>query len=335
MIHSRLPAEWELQSGIMLVFPHPHSDWNPYLEEATACFVTLAKTIARFETCLIVCDSIPRIMPFLGDCHNMRLIELQSNDTWCRDFGPITVVQDGNPVLLDFIFNGWGNKFDASKDDAMTSQLYAKGTLGSAPLKSIDFVLEGGSIDSNGSGTVLTTSACLLEPNRNPELTQAHIEQHFNTWFGAKQILWLDNGYLAGDDTDSHIDMLARFVSPNHIVYVECTDKNDEHYDALDSMKRQLESFINPEGQPFELTPLPFPEAICKEGERLPASYANFLIINGAVLVPLYGVLQDKGAMEIFVHLFPEREVIGIDCRVLIRQHGSLHCSTMQLLGSL
>jgi len=210
--------------------------------------------------------------------------------------------------------------------------LHQKGYMGITPLEQIDFVLEGGSIESDGQGTLLTTSQCLCNPNRNGGLSKSEVEEKLSTYLGAQRILWLDHGYLAGDDTDSHVDTLARFVTPETIVYVKCEDKEDEHYEALQKMEAQLGSFTTPEGKPYTLIPLPMTEAIYNDQkERLPATYANFLMANGALIYPTYSDKNDKVVHEIFKGLFQDKEIIPVNCLKLKEQGGSLHCSTMQV----
>jgi agmatine deiminase len=328
----RLPAEWEPQSAVQLTFPHAGTDWADILDVVLPCFVEIAETISRFETVLVVCDDPDAVRPLLHRIPQDRLflVRADSNDTWARDHGGITVVENGQPLLLDFVFNGWGLKFAADKDNLITTHLQHEGVLKS-PLRPGGLVMEGGGIESNGAGIVMTTAECLLSPNRNPHLSKRQIEQRLKRLFGAKQILWLHHGYLAGDDTDSHIDTLARFCHANTIAYVQCTDPADEHFEALHQMEQELQAARNDAGQPFNLVPLPWPDpCFAPDGHRLPATYANFLIINGAVLVPTYQVPQDAPALAVLKNVFPDHEVIGIDCSPLILQHGSLHCITMQ-----
>jgi len=326
-----LPAEWESQAFLQLTFPHAGSDWDYLLEEATSCFVDIVKAAAQFQPVLVICDNTNRVRSFFGEEANIYFAEAPSNDTWARDHGGITILKDGKAIIQDYIFNGWGKKFDASLDNEITPALFEQGVLQNCELQSFDFVLEGGSFESDGQGTLLTTTECLLEKNRNPQFSQEEIEAKLKENFGLDRVLWLDHGYLAGDDTDSHIDTLARFCDENTIAYVGCHDPEDEHFQALRQMKKQLQSFSNSEGRPYHLVELPLPDPCYDEEEnRLPATYANFTIINGAVLVPVYGVAQDKVAVEILKQCFPEREIIPVNCRVLIEQHGSLHCVTMQ-----
>ncbi len=322
-----MPGEFEKQSFVQMIFPHAMSDWSPYLEEACRSFASIAEAVSRFEPCLIVCDDIERVRSYFPARNNLCFIEYQSDDTWARDCSGITVIEDGKPVILDFNFNGWGNKFEAARDNNMTASI--KNIYG-AEVKKVDFTLEGGAVESNGSGTLLTTSRCLQNKNRNPSLSSKQIESVLKKQFGLHTIHWLHNGYLAGDDTDSHIDTLARFIDKNTIMYLQCTDRSDEHFTALAEMQKELQAFKNENGKPYRLVPLPMTDAIYYENERLPATYANFLIVNGAVLVPTYNDRHDKEALEIFRENFPDREIIAIDCSVLIRQYGSLHCVTMQ-----
>ncbi len=323
----RLPAEFEKQSFVQLIFPHGQSDWSPYLEEASRTFVAIASAIARYEPCLIVCDDVARVRSYFTDMTNLIFVQYQSDDTWARDCSGITVYDDTDVEIVDFSFNGWGGKFDASLDDAMTTAL--------APyygdrIQPCDLVLEGGAIESNGEGILLTTSACLLNPNRNPHLSQEEIEKEIKNVLGIEKILWLHHGYLSGDDTDSHIDTLARFITSDTIMYVQSLKHNDEHHGELTKMERELEAFRRSDDTPYTLIPLPMCDAIYFEHQRLPATYANFLMIDDAVLVPIYGVPQDSEALEIFRNSFHAREIIAIDCSILIRQNGSLHCVTMQ-----
>jgi len=325
-----LPAEWEHQEFVQLVFPHEETDWSDYLDDAITTFVNIANAIAKYEKCLIVAKNLTYVKSLFPKKRNMTFIKLDSNDTWSRDFGGITVNNNDELTVLDFRFNAWGKKFAYNLDDQITKKLKLKGVLKKYKHQTVPLVLEGGAIESNGEGIILTTSRCLMEKNRNPMLTQRGVEKKLVSYLGAKKILWLNHGYLEGDDTDSHIDTLARFVNSDTIVYQSCDDKIDVHYEELQKMKKELSSFKNFNGKSFNLVALPWIEAQYDEEDRLPATYANFLIINGAVLVPTYDDKNDSVALQIFKKLFPKREIIAIDCQTLIRQHGSLHCVTMQ-----
>ncbi|PIF04023.1 MAG: agmatine deiminase [Arcobacter sp.] len=326
----RLPAEWEQQEFIQIVFPHENTDWNKYLKEAVSTFVDIVKAISKYQKCLIVAKNLSFTKSLFSNKKNLIFVKIDSNDTWSRDFGGITVEHDNELFILDFRFNGWGKKFSYKLDDQVTKQLKLKGLLKLYKHKSIPFVLEGGSIDSNGAGVILTTKRCLMQKNRNRGLTQNTIEKKLIEYFGAKKILWLNSGYLEGDDTDGHIDTLARFISVDTIVYQSCDDKNDIHYEELKKMEDELFHFTQLNGNRFKLIALPWIKAKYDGDDRLPATYANFLIINGAVLVPTYDDKNDVSALAIFKKLFPKRDIIAIDCQTLIRQHGSLHCVTMQ-----
>ena len=330
-----LPAEWDPQDAVLLAWPHQDSDWADILDEVLPVYLELARQISRFERVLIVTPE-PQVVreqltraAIVSD--QIQLLNIATNDTWIRDFGPITIITNGQPRLLDFGFNGWGLKFAADQDNQVTRHLATTPLFSGVTLETVGLILEGGSVESDGSGTLLTTSNCLLNPNRNPHLTQAQLEFELNRLFGEQHFLWLDHGWLAGDDTDAHIDTLARLGPNDAILYVRCDDPQDEHYAELQRMEKQLRSFTTKAGTPFQLVPLPWPQARYDGENRLPATYANFLIINGAVLVPCYQDAADRNALATIATCFPDREIIGIDCLPLIKQHGSLHCVTMQL----
>jgi agmatine deiminase len=267
-----------------------------------------------------------------ANMENVHLVELETNDTWTRDFGPITVMEGGGPRLLDFGFNGWGLKFAADLDNQVSRRLHAAGHFGGIPMETPGLILEGGSIESDGHGTILTTAPCLLEANRNPHLDRRELEERLLALFGAERLLWVENGYLAGDDTDSHVDTLVRLAPDHTILHVACDDPADEHFAPLQAMAAELQRLRTADGRPYRLVPLPWPRPCHDpEGNRLPATYANFLVINGAVLAPVYHDPADEAALLAIGRAFPGREIIGIDCRPLILQHGSLHCVTMQL----
>ncbi len=327
----RFAAEWEAQRAVLLSFPHKDSDWSDDLNSALSVFVRLAQAIAYKEFVYIVCDDKEAIRELFCSTDNMIFIEVPTNDTWCRDYGPLSIYDEGSLRLLDFIFDGWGGKFEAFLDNGVNSALADLGILGKTPLQKIDMVLEGGSLESDGKGTILTTTACLCNANRNGGLTKEEVETRLRQHLGANRFLWLDHGYLAGDDTDSHVDTLARFVNEDTITYVKCDDKDDEHYDALLAMESQLKEFVTIDNKPYNLIALPFTKAIYKDGVRLAATYANFLITNHALIYPTYDDPNDKKAGEIFASIFPDREIIPINALRLIEQGGSLHCSSMQI----
>ncbi len=322
----RLPAEFEEQSFIQIIFPHAQSDWADYLEEAEENFIEIINAIADHQSCLVVCHDPDYVRSKFLLHRNLHFVQSATNDTWARDCSAISVYENDKALLLDFTFNAWGGKFEATLDNALSRNLC---DYYDAPIQTIDFILEGGGIESNGKGTLLITSECVFNANRN-QLSKEESLTLLKQYLGVEQILCLDHGYLSGDDTDSHIDTLARFVDEHTIVYLKCDDEADEHYEELHKMEKQLQSFTNPQGEPFTLVPLPFTRAIYDDDERLPATYANFLILNEAILLPIYNDEHDALAIETLGNCFEDRKIIPIDCSTLIRQHGSLHCVTMQ-----
>lgn len=333
--HRRLPAEWENSKAILLSWPHEETDWAPMLNEVSECFVRIATAVVEEMWLVVVAPDIEVPKQWLKSLDSNRIIycQIPTNDTWARDFGPITVFEESQPKICDFKFNGWGLKFASNFDNLITKNLYELGVLKGELENRLGFALEGGSIDSDGCGTVLTTSECLLSLNRNGDKSQQQIEDYLKEAFGANRILWLNHGYLAGDDTDSHIDTLARFASPDTILYVKCDDPNDEHYQELSLMEQELKSFVTAEGLPYHLIGLPMAApAYDEDNQRLPATYANFLITPESVLMPTYGShVLDTLAAQMLQMAFFGRTIKPIDCQALIRQHGSLHCVTMQL----
>lgn len=337
-----LPPEWFPQSGAQLTWPHAGTDWHDMLPEVTDCYVRMAYEIASREPLLIVTPECKQVETLLREklpsavFGKIQWAECPTDDTWARDHGFITLVGENGPRLLDFQFNGWGGKFPAAQDNRINRKLMEQEILQGEYADCLDFVLEGGAIESDGLGTIMATSGCLLAPGRNEGMNLADIEEHLLRTLHAQRILWLDHGHLEGDDTDGHIDTLARFCPGQAIAYVRCTDKSDSHYEDLALMEEQLRSFRTLQDEPYQLVPLPMPDAIYDEnGERLPATYANFFVVNGAVLMPTYNQpVNDEMAKKALQKAFPQHEVVGIDCRVLIRQHGSLHCSTMQFPSS-
>lgn len=336
----RFPAEWEAQDAVLFAWPDAHTDWAPALDRAQDVYLAVFQQLLHYSPVILIVRAsiITELRLRLSELFtsypfSVFLFVADYNDTWARDFGPIGIEQNGQAAMMDFEFNGWGNKFDAGLDNLLTQSLAEAKVLDASKLQQSSLVLEGGAIESNGEGYVLTTSQCLLNDNRNPTYDCAAIEKSLKDLLGAEKILWLDDGYLAGDDTDSHIDTLARFVARDTIAYIKCDDKDDEHYPALNKMQTQLEAFRTADGKPFTLLPLPWPSAkYDADGERLPATYANFLISNGVVLVPTYEDEKDALALSQLTLAFPEHTVVGINCLALIEQHGSLHCISMHLL---
>lgn len=343
-----LPSEWHKQVAVQLTWPHAKTDWAPYLEDIVRMEVRMADEITKREDLIIATPEKETVRELLASqlseqqFNRVKIVEMPTDDTWARDHGVITLlpcIENGENtrknILLDFCFNGWGKKFPADNDNRITQNLNCSGVFEDyyeyAMKDHLDFVLEGGSIESDGKGTVFTTSQCLLAPNRNQPLSKEGIEDYLKKVLCAERIVWLDHGNLIGDDTDGHIDTIVRIAPDDTILYVKCDDNKDEQFEDFEALEAQLKCLRTKEGKPYRLLPLPMPKAMYDEGDRLPATYANFLIINDAVLVPTYNQPElDKKAMEIIQEAFLDREIIGIDAQVAVRQHGSLHCLTMQ-----
>jgi len=367
----RLPAEWEPQDFVLLTWPNATTDWAPYLQDIQQTVAEMVRVIARHEDVVLVTMFRNDVPEEFREMEHVFVVELPNNDTWTRDFGPIVLKREGasspsatangadakETLWLDFCFNGWGEKFLAYWDNLIPLKLWTLyGFMDECDYEDHqDFVLEGGSIDTDGQGTLFTTSQCLLAPHRNQPLTQAEIEEQLKRRLHVGRVVWLDHGNLVGDDTDGHIDTIVRCAPQDTLVYVGCDDEADEQYEDFQALENQLKALRTASGHPYRLLRLPMPDAIYEgqgtwdngqegsvegqeergkgqEAERLPATYANFLVINGAVLVPTYAQPEkDAEALRIVQQAFPDREMIGIDARTIIRQHGSVHCMTMQI----
>lgn len=332
----RFPAEWEPQSAVVIAWPHASGDFVD-MAAIESCYRNIASTISANQPLLIVCKDDAHqqlIQQQLADCQQIYFIQADYNDIWCRDTVFLSVEWDAKSKLqlLNFRFNGWGNKYPHAADNALNLTLFKQPMLKGYPTATLDLVLEGGSVESDGQGTVMTTKNCLFNPNRNPGFTEQQIAGQLSGYLGAKRILWLEQSNLAGDDTDAHVDTLARFCTPDTIAYTSCDDDNDPHYASLKNMEAQLRAFKTADGDHYNLIPLPLPKPILDdEGQRLPANYANFLFINGAVLVPSYDDPMDAVAQQRLAACFPHLKITGVPCRALIQQYGSLHCATMQI----
>ncbi len=331
----RLPAEWEPQSAVQLTWPHARTDWAPYLDDITRTYLEIAEAVTRFEPLVIAADdpeAVRRLLP-AQPLHPITILPARYNDTWARDHAFITLVgRQHEARLLDFCFNGWGGKFKADLDNSLNGQLYAQHVFSGQYEDHLDFVLEGGSIESDGEGTIYTTSQCLLASHRNQPLTREQIEEELKRRLHAQRIVWIDHGNLIGDDTDGHIDTIVRCAPSRTLLYIYTNDAADPHYDDLQALHRQLTELAgSADGRRLQLLPLPLPRPIYDGEERLPATYANFLVINGAVIVPTYAQPDlDHEACATIARAFPGREIIPVDSRTIIRQHGSIHCITMQ-----
>ncbi len=337
---ARFPAEWEPQSAILLAWPTAGTDWAERLGEVEETYIALVAAIARFQPAIVLVADADveayaraRLSSARVDMGRVRFVEVPYDDTWLRDSGPITLCEGDGFRLLDFRFTGWGGKFDARQDDLLVERLHGFGIFPDSSRQPIDFALEGGAIETDGAGTLLTTWTCLGE--RHPGATQQELGARLAGWLAQDRVLWLEHGQLEGDDTDAHVDTLARFAAPDAIVYQACDDPSDSHYPGLQAMAAELASLRTTQGQPYRLFPLPWPAPVLDEGRRLAASYANFLIVNGAVLMPAYGDPADPAAAAVLQQAFPDREIVQVPCRPLIWQNGSLHCVTMQLPAGL
>jgi len=335
-IRFRLPAEWEAQAGVLIAWPHAGTDWAPRLLDIDDAYVALASAIARFET-VIVCAADASIREHaarrLADAgvarDRVRFVDAEYDDTWLRDSGPITLAADAKFRLADFRFTGWGGKFEASRDDRLIEALIEKGLFRNAEHRRINWALEGGAIESDGKGTILTTWRCMHQ--RHPQMSREDMTRLLAESFGADRVLWLDHGYLEGDDTDAHIDTLARFAPDDAIVYQACNDMADPHFGELARMAEELTALRTADGKPYTLYALPWAHAIVDDGRRLAASYANYLVLNGAVVMPAYGDANDAAAAAVIAQAHPGRQVVQVDARPLIWQNGSVHCLTMQV----
>lgn len=335
----RFPAEWEPQAAVVIAWPH-HSGDFVNLQAVEGNYQAFAAAISRFEPLVIVCKDAQhqeliqnQLSGHVGD--NVRYVQADYNDIWLRDTVFLTMQWEHPKAklqMVNFRFNGWGNKYPHAADDALNLALFAHPIFKGHPTATVDLVLEGGSVESDGLGAVMTTKNCLFNPNRNPDLSHDAIAGQVQNYLGAKRILWVEQDNLAGDDTDAHIDTLARFCDANTIAYTSCDDPGNDHYQSLKNMEAQLKAFRTEAGEAYKLVALPLPRPIADEdGKPLPANYSNFLIINGAVLVPVYDDPMDQVAMERIAGCFPDREIVAVPARALVHQYGSLHCASMQV----
>lgn len=332
----RLPAEWEAQSGVLLAWPDDHTDWAPRLAETQREYTGVLTAITRHQIACVIIRDRARLDPhraMLRDAGvrlgRLRVAVADYDDTWVRDYGPLAIQTGEGATLVDFRFDGWGDKFDASRDDTVTGQLHRAGCFGDFPLRHHPKVLEGGAIDVDGRGTLLTTVRCWQA--RHPALSREACETLLARQLGIKRVHWLEHGHLEGDDTDAHVDMLARFLDPETIAYQACDDPDDPHFETLAALRKELSTLRTPENKPYRLVPLPWPGRLIHDGRILPASYVNFLFVNGALLVPAYGAASDETALEALRRALPGRETLPVPSRTLIWQNGGLHCATMQV----
>ncbi len=333
----RFIAEWEPVEYILLALPNKDTDWDYILTDALDQYrrLVIAITGEGIKVALL-CHDVDEAKEIMKDSDQNLIwyIPMEYNDTWTRDYGILTVVRNERLRALDFGFNAWGLKFAADKDNLVNLNLNNQGLLQALTYRNErDFVLEGGSVESDGNGTIMTTSRCLQSPNRNGGKTKAELNRELLERLGAYHVLWLDHGALEGDDTDSHIDTLARIAPDDTIVFTGTKNFDDPQFESLLAMRAQLTLFRTAEGNPYNLVELPLPDPVLDEdGSRLPATYANYLVANGVIFMPTYAQPdKDELAMRSIMIAYPQHKVIGVDCRTLLRQHGSLHCATMQI----
>lgn len=332
-----MPAEWEPHLGTLLAWPHNESHWPGKLQAIPPVYARIIAALAKSEKVFICVNDekmeaeaygiLQRETGAVSD--NAVFCRIATNASWSRDHGPIFVRDEaGKLMVTDWIYNACGEKWPPwDLDDAVPRKFAGFLNL---PAVSPGMVLEGGSIDVNGRGTLITTEQCLLNKNRNPHLNRGQIENYLEKYLGATNVIWLKEG-IAGDDTDGHVDDIARFVNENTVVCAIEENPQDENYKALKKNFELLTAARDRDGNPFKVISLPMPDPVIYSGERLPASYANFLIANTVVLVPTFRCGKDEKALKILADLFPEREIIGIDCIDLVWGMGTIHCSTQQI----
>lgn len=315
----RAIAEWSEQELLMLALPHEKTDWKPYLEDILKAYESFVSAVSAYQKVLLITPNERIFTQRFAKFDNVEFFKCPTNDTWIRDFGAIDIVEGERLVSLDFTFNAWGGKFQSDLDNAVNSKLFKEHF--KSELREVALILEGGSVEFNGAGTLLTTTKCLLNANRNAHLSKDELEKRLKELFGLTNIIWLENGFIRGDDTDSHIDTLARFVDENTIAHCVCEDEKDEHFLPLNLMQKELEKTN------FKLLPLPLPKPKFYGKQRLATTYANFVFINGALIVPSYDDENDKKVCEILARALPNRKIIPVRAEVFLRQNGSLHCA--------
>lgn len=330
----RMPAEWERQQAVWFSWPHNPDTWLDKLPAVEQVLAQAVRELVTGETVRInVLDANheAHVRKIIGAVDNVVYHRFPTNDSWCRDHGAVFVVREDaeHPLAaINWGYNAWGDKYPPyDLDNAIPPKMAA--TLG-VPCFEPDMILEGGSIEVNGAGTLLTTSACLLNPNRNPDLSKADIERRLRMMLGVEQIIWL-HGDLAGDDTDGHIDNLTRFVNEDTVVTMVEDNPDDANYEALQANVEMLRRVTLLDGKPLRIIPLPMPEPLYEQGVRMPASYANFLIANTVVLLPAYDDPNDAVAQATLQRCFPDRRVVALDCRDVIWGLGAFHCLSQQV----
>lgn len=332
----RWPAEWEPQAAVMLTWPRPGGDFADFTDIHEA-FIRIANTLAKHAPLIVSVESDAlgaQVREALAGCLPLAQVNtVACDDIWVRDHGPVGVLVGEEVQLNKFVFDGWGGKYPAEHDNELVLELATHGafdTLGDVLTQPI--TLEGGGIETDGAGTLLATRSSVLDPRRNPGLSQEAMQHELANALGVSRFLWLENGDLAGDDTDGHIDTLVRFVAPNHLVYQSSASAELPNHQSLSLLAEELRALRQPDGTPYRLTALPHTQSAHNSDEGLlPTSYANFLFLNGALLVPQYGDPSDAEALSTLAKACPHFTVIGVDCRALVSQYGSLHCATMNI----
>lgn len=330
-----MPAEWEPHEGTWLAWPHNTDTWPTQLERVQKVWGEMIHALHVHEKVFLLVNDraeetlVKKYLENMGITTNVFLYRIPTVDVWMRDSGPIFVVNPHTKQLAmtQWKFNAWGMKYPDLAQDTTVPQKINKHL--KLPVFRPNIVLEGGSIDANGHGTLLTTEQCLLHKNRNPQLSKKQVEQYLKDYLGVTNIIWLTEG-IVGDDTDGHVDDIARFVNPTTVVCAIEENSSDENYTALKKNYELLKNSKDQDGKKLQVIPLPMPRPVVVDGQRLPASYANFLIANGVVLVPIFNDPQDKCALDILGRCFPTRKVIGLFCRDVVYGLGAIHCVTQQ-----
>lgn len=327
----RLPAEWEAHAATWLAWPHNRDTWPGKIERIPSVWAELARTLAQAEPVHVLAgqgEVMQEAQAMIGHLPNVTLHPIATNDAWIRDHGPTFLAgpSDAPPALVDWQYNAWGGKYPPYDLDNLVPMRIAEATGRRRFAPGI--VLEGGAVDANGLGTILAAEDCLTKANRNPGLSKDAIERYLADYLGARHVVWLTGG-IAGDDTDGHVDQLARFVGPTTVVAAVETSPADENYAPLDANRQLLENAADQDGRPLEVIVLPMPQPIHHRGQRLPASYVNFYIANGLVVVPQFEDPADREAMEILAAVFPNREVCGLPAVDLVAGLGAYHCVTL------
>lgn len=330
----RWPAEWERHASTWVSWPHNPKTWPDKFEPVPEEFAKFVRLLARYEPVNVLAggDAVMAVAKELvGRTPNVTLHDIPTNDAWCRDHGPTFLVSDDKslpPALVDWQYNAWGGKYPPFDMDNQVPRRIAE--LQNRRRFEPGIILEGGAIDGNGRGTVLTTESCLLNPNRNAGLSREDTERYLRDYLAATNILWLTGGEVAGDDTDGHIDQIARFVGPSTVVVAVCDDPSEENYGPTQQNLTELQNLRDERGQSLTVVPLPLPRPLFVDDQRLPASYCNFLIANGCVIVPQFNDPADERAIAILAELMPDREVVGSPSLDLVWGLGSFHCLSQQ-----